>query len=239
MTDVLEVKDLVVFYGDLMILKNVSLTIKEKEIVGLFGPNGHGKTTLLKTVSGLVKPKSGKIFFREEEITKKSPNKIAEMGIVHVPQEAKLWTELTVEENLMLGAYISRAWKKRRENLEIVYNLFPPLKERRNNKCETLSGGERQMLAIGRGLMAMPKLLMLDEPSLGLAPLVRYSLLKKIGEIREEMKVTILLVEQNVAFASKLSDRLYLMENGKIILHGTRNEIISNEYVKKAYLGII
>lgn len=234
----LEVKNLVVFYGDLAILKDVSLNIKEKEIVGLFGPNGHGKTTLLKAISGLVKPKSGKIIFEEKEITKKPPHVIAEMGIVHVPQEARLWPDLTVEENLLLGAYTSKAWKKRKENLEVVYNLFPLIRERKNNKCKTLSGGERQMVAIGRGLMAMPKLLMLDEPSLGLAPIIRHTLLKKISEIREEMGVTILLVEQNVVFTSELSDRLYLMENGKITLHGTRDEVLTNEYVKKAYLGI-
>lgn len=234
----LEVKDLFVSYGDFLVLKNVSLTVKEGEVVGLFGPNGHGKTTLLKTISGLVRPKSGKIIFEGKEITRKPPNKIAEMGIVHIPQEAKLWPELTVEENLILGAYTSRAWRKRKENLEMVYNLFPALKERRNNKCRTLSGGERQMTAIGRGLMAMPKLLMLDEPSLGLAPIIRRTLLEKINEIREEMKVTLLLVEQNVVFASKLSDRLYLMENGKIILQGTRDEILSNEYVRKSYLGV-
>lgn len=233
----LEVENLVVAYGDMLVIKKLSMHVNKGEIVGVMGPNGHGKTTLLKTISGLVKPKSGKIIFEDMDLTKMPPHKIVEMGIVHVPQGAKLWPELTVEENLLLGAYVSSAWKKRQENLEKVYKLFPALKERRDRKCVTLSGGERQMVAIGRGLMSLAKLLMLDEPSLGLAPLVRRALLEKIPEIRDT-GITLLLVEQNLVFASEFSDRLYLMEEGKITLQGSKDEILSNEYVRKAYLGV-
>ena len=233
----LEVKDLVVSYGDMVIIKNVSINVDKDEVVGIFGPNGHGKTTLLKSISGLIKPREGKIIFENEDLEKVPPHKIVERGLIHVPQGAKLWPELAVEENLMLGAYTSTAWKKRDENLEIVYNLFPALKERRKKKCSTLSGGERQMAALGRGLMSSAKLLMLDEPSLGLAPLIRSALLEKIPEIRET-GVTLLLVEQNIVFASEFSDRLYLLENGKISLEGAKDEVLSNDYVRKAYLGI-
>lgn len=233
----LEVKDLVVSYGDMFVIKNLSIHVAKGEIVGIFGPNGHGKTTLLKTISGLIKPKRGKIIFENRDLKKVPPHKIVEMGLIHVPQGAKLWPELTVEENLLLGAYVSRAWKKRKENLEIVYKLFPALKERRNKECSTLSGGERQMVSIGRGLMSSAKLLMLDEPSLGLAPLIRRALLEKIPEIRDT-GVTLLLVEQNIVFASEFSDRLYLIEEGKISLQGSKDEVLSNDYVRKAYLGI-
>jgi branched-chain amino acid transport system ATP-binding protein len=233
----LDVKDLVVTYGDMLIIKNLSMYVNKGEIVGIIGPNGHGKTTLLKAISGLVKPKSGKIFFENVDLTKMPPHKIVELGIVQVPQGAKLWPKLTVEENLLLGAYVSNAWKKRKENLEMVYKLFPALKERRNKLCSTLSGGERQMVAIGRGLMSSAKLLTLDEPSLGLAPLIRRALLEKIPEIRD-MGVTLVLVEQNVVFASEFSDRLYLIEEGKITLQGSKDEVLSNNYVRKAYLGV-
>jgi len=233
----LEIKDLVVSYGNMNIINNVSIHVDKNEVVGIFGPNGHGKTTLLKAISGLIKQKKGKIIFQNEDLEKVPPHKIAEMGLIHVPQGAKLWPELTVEENLRLGAYCPSSWKKRDENLEIIYNLFPALKERRKNKCSTLSGGERQMVALGRGLMSQAKLLMLDEPTLGLAPLIRSALLKKIPEIIDT-GVTLLLVEQNIVFASQFSDRLYLLENGKINLQGSKDEVLSNNYIRKAYLGI-
>jgi len=233
----LEIKDLVVSYGDMNIIKNVSINVEKDEVVGVFGPNGHGKTTLLKTISGLIKPKKGKIIFENKDLEKVPPYKIVEMGLIHVPQGAKLWPELTVEENLILGAYSPSSWRKRDENLEMVYSLFPALKERRENKCLTLSGGERQMAALGRGLMSSAKLLMLDEPTLGLAPLIRRALLEKIPEIRDT-GVTLLLVEQNIVFASEFSNRLYLLENGEISLQGSKDEVLSNDYVRKAYLGI-
>jgi len=234
----LDVKDLIVTYGDILVIKNLSMHVNKGEIVGIIGPNGHGKTTLLRAISGVIKPKSGKIFFENIDITKMPPHKIVELGIVHVPQGAKLWPKLTVEENLLLGAYVSDAWKKRKENLEMVYKLFPALEKRRNKLCSTLSGGERQMVAIGRGLMSSAKLLMLDEPSLGLSPLMRRALLEKIPEIRD-MGVTILLVEQNIVFTSEFSDRLYLIEEGKITLQGSKDEVLSNNYVQKAYLGVM
>lgn len=233
----LEIKDLFVSYGDMNIIKNVSIHVDKDEVVGIFGPNGHGKTTLLKTISGLIKPKEGKIIFESKDLEKVPPHRIVEMGLIHVPQGAKLWPELTVEENLKLGAYSPSSWKKRYENLEVVYNLFPALKERRGKKCLTLSGGERQMAALGRGLMSSAKLLMLDEPTLGLAPLIRRALLEKIPEIRDT-GVTLLLVEQNIVFASEFSDRLYLLENGEISLQGSKDEVLSNDHVRKAYLGI-
>lgn len=233
----LEIKDLFVSYGDMNIIKNVSIHVDKDEVVGIFGPNGHGKTTLLKTISGLIKPKEGKIIFESKDLEKVPPHRIVEMGLIHVPQGAKLWPELTVEENLKLGAYSPSSWKKRYENLEVVYNLFPALKERRGKKCLTLSGGERQMAALGRGLMSSAKLLMLDEPTLGLAPLIRRALLEKIPEIRDT-GVTLLLVEQNIVFASEFSDRLYLLENGEIRLQGSKDEVLSNDHVRKAYLGI-
>lgn len=234
----LTIEDLVVSYGDIVVIRNISLNVDRDEVVGVFGPNGHGKTTLLKAISGLIRPKQGKIFFENKDLVKLSPHKIVEMGLIHVPQGARLWPELTVEENLLLGAYVPSAWKKRDENLEGVYNLFPPLKERRQKKALTLSGGERQMAALGRGLMSSAKLLVLDEPSLGLAPMIRRDLLEKIPEIRET-GVTLLLVEQNIVFASEFSDRLYLIENGRIALQGSKDEILSDDHVKKAYLGII
>jgi branched-chain amino acid transport system ATP-binding protein len=233
----LEIKDLFVSYGDMNIIKNVSIHVDKDEVVGIFGPNGHGKTTLLKTISGLIKPKKGKIIFENKDLEKVQPHEIVELGLIHVPQGAKLWPELTVEENLMLGAYPPSSWKKRYENLEVVYNLFPALKERKGKKSLTLSGGERQMAALGRGLMSSAKLLMLDEPTLGLAPLIRRALLEKIPEIRDT-GVTLLLVEQNIVFASEFSDRLYLLENGEISLQGLKDEVLSNDHVRKAYLGI-
>jgi branched-chain amino acid transport system ATP-binding protein len=234
----LTVNDLVVSYGDMVVIKNVSLNVEEDEVVGIFGPNGHGKTTLLKAISGLIKPKQGQIVFMKNELENSAPHKIVEMGLIHVPQGARLWPELTVEENLLLGAYVPGAWKERGENLEIVYNLFPQLRERKNKKASTLSGGERQMVALGRGLMSSAKLLILDEPTLGLAPIIRRSLLEKIPEIRDT-GVTMLIVEQNIVFASEFSDRLYLIENGRIALQGPKNEVLSNNHVKKAYLGIL
>jgi len=233
----LEIENLFVSYGDMNIIKNISINVEKDEVVGIFGPNGHGKTTLLKTISGLIKPKKGKIIFENKDLEKVPPHKIVEMGLIHVPQGAKLWPELMVEENLVLGAYSPSSWRKRDENLETVYGLFPALKERRHKKCLTLSGGERQMVALGRGLMSSAKLLMLDEPTLGLAPLIRRMLLEKIPEIRDT-GVTLLLVEQNIVFASEFSDRLYLLENGEISLRGSKDEVLSNDHVRKAYLGI-
>jgi len=234
----LEVDSIVVHYGNMVAIDNVSVHVDKNEVVGIFGPNGHGKTTLLKAISGIVKLKKGSIFFEDKDLRKMKPHEIVKMGLIQIPQESRLFPELTVEENLMLGAYSVNAWKKREENLEMVYSLFPLIKERKNNRCLTLSGGERQMVALGRGLMSSAKLLMLDEPSLGLAPVIRQALLKKIPEIRD-LGVTMIIVEQNIVFAAEFSDRLYLLENGKISLQGTRDEVLINDHVRKAYLGIV
>lgn len=233
----LKVNNLIVSYGNMVALNGLSIHVDRSEVVGIFGPNGHGKTTLLKAISGLIKPKKGEIIFEGVDLKKVKPHEIVEMGLIHIPQGSRLFPELSVEENLMLGAYSKAAWIKRKENLEMVYNLFPSLNERRNKKCLTLSGGERQMTALGRGLMASAKMLMLDEPSLGLAPVIRQSLLKKIPEIID-LGVTMIIVEQNIVFASEFSNRLYLLEHGEISMEGSREEVISNDYVRKAYLGI-
>jgi len=233
----LEIDGLVVNYGNMVAIKNVSLHVDKNEVIGIFGPNGHGKSTILKAISGLVKPKEGKIFFEGKDIVNVLPHKRVELGLIQIPQGARLFGELTVEENLVLGAYSPAASRKKEENLEMVYNLFPIIEERRRNICSTLSGGERQMVALGRGLMSSAKLLMLDEPSLGLAPVIRQALLRKIPEIMA-LGVAMIIVEQNIVFASKFSDRLYLLENGEISLKGKKEEVLANSHVRKAYLGI-
>ncbi len=233
----LKVNKINVYYGDLHVLWDVSLEVKEKETVAIVGANCAGKTTLLNTISGILKPRSGEIYFMNERIDKAHPSKIVELGIVQVPEGRQLFPQMTVLENLEMGASVPRAWEKRNETLEWVYQLFPILKERKNQKAGTLSGGEAQMLAIARGLMARPKLLMLDEPSLGLAPKLVLKVFEIIEKIREE-GVSILLVEQNVGHALEISDRGYVLETGRIVLEGESRELLKNEYVKKAYLGL-
>jgi len=233
----LKVEGIDVSYGSLQVLKKVSISVKNNETVGIFGPNGHGKTTLLKAISGLLKPLKGTIKFKDQVISGVPPEKIVNMGLIHVPQGSQLFLDMTVEENLLMGAYRSIAWSKRRENLKSVYQLFPSLKERRNKKSSTLSGGERQMTAIGRGLMSSAELLMLDELTMGLAPKLGWEIINKISEIKET-GIAIILVEQNIAYAAELSERMYLLENGEIKLSGNKGEVLSNKYVQEAYLGI-
>jgi len=233
----LKVEGIDVSYGSLQVLKKVSISVKNNETVGIFGPNGHGKTTLLKAISGLLKPVKGTIKFKDQVISGVPPEKIVNMGLIHVPQGSQLFLDMTVEENLLMGAYRSIAWSKRRENLKSVYQLFPSLKERRNKKSSTLSGGERQMTAIGRGLMSSAELLMLDELTMGLAPKLGWEIINKISEIKET-GIAIILVEQNIAYAAELSERMYLLENGEIKLSGNKGEVLSNKYVQEAYLGI-
>ena len=233
----LEVNQINVFYGDLQALWGVSLRVEEGEKVVLLGSNGAGKTTLLKTISGLLRPKSGEIRFFGERIDRLPPYKIVEKGISHVPEGRRLFPDMTVLENLMLGAYTPEAEKRMGDMLERVYNMFPILRERRNQLAETLSGGEQQMLAIGRALMSNPKLLLLDEPSTGLGPIPMEKVLNVLEQINKE-GVTILLVEQNVHYALKLAERVYLLENGRIVASGSRNEIVKDEKIKKAYIGI-
>jgi len=233
----LEVNNIDVFYGNLQALWDVSFNVEKGEKVVIVGSNGAGKTTTLRTISGLLKPRKGKIVFLGKRVDKMPIHKIVEMGIAHVPEGRRLFPYMTVLENLKMGAYVKRAWEKMDDTLEWIYQLFPRLKERKEQVAGTLSGGERQMLAIARGLMSRPKLLMLDEPSLGLAPKLVLRVFEMINKINEE-GVTILLVEQNVRRALEMADRGYVLETGRIILEGSAGELMENEYVKKAYLGI-
>lgn len=233
----LEIENLEVYYGDLQALWNVSLRVDAGEIVSIVGANGAGKTTLLKTISGLLHPRLGRLKFLGEQIENKSPAQIVEAGISHIPEGRKLFTTLTVLENLELGAYVPRARQKRKETLTYVFQLFPILEERKHQTAGTLSGGEQQMLAIGRGLMALPKLLMLDEPSLGLAPRVVKNMFEVIKEVNQS-GTTILLVEQNISHALGISTRGYVLQNGHIVLEGTGIELLQNIHVRKAYLGL-
>lgn len=233
----LEVDKISAAYGDLQVLRDVSLKVSQGELVSVVGSNGAGKTTLLRTISGLLYPKEGQIKFLDKDISTLKPHKRAALGIAHVMEGRRLFSNLTVEENLKMGAYLSQAWRKRGETFEIVYNLFPILKERRKQLAGTLSGGEQQMLAIGRALMLRPKLLLLDEPSLGIAPKLALSIFDTIKKINETEKVAILLIEQNVLLSLELSKRAYVIENGRIVLKGTSEELLNDPQVKKAYLG--
>ncbi|MEM3745762.1 MAG: ABC transporter ATP-binding protein [Candidatus Bathyarchaeia archaeon] len=215
----------------------MSLSVSEKEIVSIIGANGAGKTTTLKTIAGLLKPVSGEIEFNGSKIHHEPPNKRVELGIAYVPEGRRIFSTLTVTENLELGAYNKRAREKLQDTIEWVYQLFPRLKERANQIAGSLSGGEQQMLAIGRALMSRPKLLMLDEPSLGLAPFVVKALIKAIEDLNNE-GVTMLLVEQNIFYSLKISHRAYVMEKGKVTMHGASNELLNNPSVRASYLGI-
>lgn len=232
----LQVENITVYYGNIQAIKGVTLDIQEGEIVTLIGANGAGKSTLLKTVSGLLKPKEGQILYEGKSIGGKAAQAIVKQGISHVPEGRRIFANMTVEENLQLGAYLRRDRAGIKKDMEQVYELFPRLLERLKQQAGTLSGGEQQMLAMGRALMAKPKLLLLDEPSMGLAPL----LVKTIFRIIEEIKATgttILLVEQNAHLALSIADRAYVMETGRIVLSGTANELNESEQVKMAYLG--
>jgi len=233
----LEVSNLDIFYGKSQALQDISLRVDEKEIVALVGANGAGKTTLLNTISGLLRPASGSVEFLGKRIDRLAPHTIVKLGISHIPEGRRIFTDMTVRENLELGAYISEAWKRRGETLEQIYQLFPLLKERRRQSAGKLSGGERQMLAIGRGLMSSPKLCMFDEPSYGLAP----NLLSEVFEIIERLRehgITILLIEQNVQHTLETADRAYVLENGRIVLEGKGKDLLQEDLVKKAYLGL-
>jgi branched-chain amino acid transport system ATP-binding protein len=234
----LEVEKVNAGYGDLQVLWEVTMKVSKGEIVSVIGSNGAGKTTLLRTIGGIIYPKSGRIIFCDEDVTRLKPHKRAAMGIGHVMEGRRLFPHLTVEENLKMGAYLPHAWNKREETLQIVYELFPILKERRKQVAGTLSGGEQQMLAIARTLMLRPKLLLLDEPSLGVAPKVTLQLFDTIKKINELEGIAILLVEQNTHLALQISTRAYVIENGRLVLEGSSEEIINNAYVKKAYLGM-
>ena len=233
----LEVSNLNVFYGKLQALRDVSLKVSEKEIVALVGANGAGKTTLLNTISGLLRPASGRVEFLSKRIDRLAPHKITKLGICQIPEGRKLFSDMTVGENLEMGAYSSEAWKRKKETIEEVYQLFPVLKERRKQSSSKLSGGERQMVAIGRGLMSSPRLCMFDEPSYGLAPKLFSEVLEVIKHLRER-GITILLNEQNVRNTLEVADRAYVLENGQIVLEGKGKDLLQNEQVKRAYLGL-
>lgn len=233
----LKINNIDVFYGDIQALKKVSLEIKKGEIVCLVGSNAAGKSTTIKTVSGINKIKAGSIEYHGQSIHNMPPNKIVELGVVQIPEGRKLFPFMSVRENLELGAYPLKARKCRKETLEMVFEMFPRLKERETQLAGSLSGGEQQMAAIGRGLMAKPEFLMFDEPSLGLAPVMVQKVFEIIKEINKQ-GITILLVEQNVKHSLKIANRGYVLETGKIVLEGKGEELLDNEYLKKAYLGI-
>lgn len=233
----LQVDSVDMYYGDLQALFGVSLYIKEKEIISIVGSNGAGKTTMINVISGMLCCSSGKIEFLGKRIDRLPPHKIVEEGIVQIPEGRQLFPKMNVIENLEMGAYTREARTKIEENLEMVLGLFPILKERKDQLAGSLSGGEQQMLAIGRALMARPKLLMLDEPSLGLAPMMVRQVFVTVKSINE-FGTTILLVEQNVFNSLSISDRGYVLENGRIVMEGEGKEILENEKIKEAYLGI-
>jgi branched-chain amino acid transport system ATP-binding protein len=230
----LKVSNLAVSYGDAMALQGVSFEVRRGSVTVLLGANGAGKSTVLKTISGLVPVREGEITFDGERLDRLAPHRIAALGIAHVPEGRRIFPGMSVAEHLTLGAFVARA--ARAQKLEEVYALFPRLKERAGQAAGTLSGGEQQMLAIGRGLMMSPRLLMLDEPSLGLAPLLVKEVFEAIGKIRRE-GVTLLLVEQNTKLALSIGDDAYILQNGKVLMQGPCAELLHNDAVKRAYLG--
>jgi branched-chain amino acid transport system ATP-binding protein len=234
---VLDVRGLRVVYGDMLAVEDVSLTIEAGEIVTVLGSNGAGKTTTINTISGLVRPAAGEVWFDGERIDRLAAHRIVELGVAQVPEGRRLWPELTVFEALDLGAYARRARDRQAETLAEVLELFPRLAKRRDQLCGTLSGGEQQMVAIGRALMSRPTLLMLDEPSLGLAPILLETVFEAIERVRSA-GTTVLLVEQNVNEALEIADRGYVLETGRVVTSGTSAELLSDEGVRMAYLGI-
>jgi branched-chain amino acid transport system ATP-binding protein len=232
----LKIEDINVYYGNIHALKGVSLDINEGEIMTLIGANGAGKSTLLKTISGLLKPKNGNILFEGQPISGKVAQAIVKQGLSHVPEGRRVFANMSVEENLELGAYLRKDKQGIKDDFEKVYNLFPRLLERRKQMSGTLSGGEQQMLAMGRALMARPKLLLLDEPSMGLAPLLVKTIFRIIEEINKS-GTTILLVEQNANMALSIADRAYVIETGKIVLSGSSDELNQSDQIRMAYLG--
>jgi branched-chain amino acid transport system ATP-binding protein len=236
MNDLLKVSDLNAGYGKVPVLHNVELRVAEGEVVAVIGPNGAGKSTLLKTISGLIEPYSGQITFAGERYEGAAPHDVTQAGISHVPEGGRLFANMSVEENLLMGGYGNREGL-RSGVLEEVYEIFPVLRERRHQLAKTLSGGERQMLAIGRGLTARPKLLMLDEPSLGLAPKLVDAIYEKLHALRE-LGLTVLLVEQNTGYALDLAERGYVLENGHIVMEGTGDALAHDDHVRECYLGL-
>lgn len=233
----LEIQNINCFYGNVQALWDVSLKVEKAEIVALLGANGAGKTTLLNTITGFVKPASGHVTYMGKSLDGVPCHCIMEMGIAYLPEGGRIFPDMSIKENLEMGVYPKSMWKTRKENMARVFELFPKLKERQKQLASTLSGGEKQMLAMARGLMSNPKLCLFDELSYGLAPIIVTEVFRIVKSLREQ-GITVLLVEQNVKQSLEIADRAYVLENGRVALHGPCCELIDNDYVKKAYLGL-
>lgn len=238
MTDMamLEIKDIEVYYGMIQAIKGISFEVNEGEVIALIGANGAGKTTTLHTITGLLSPKKGSVIFEGKDITKVPAHKIVSLGIAHVPEGRRVFAELTVYENLKMGAYTRKDKDEIEKTLEMVYKRFPRLEERKNQLAGTLSGGEQQMLAMGRALMSHPKIIVMDEPSMGLSPILVNEIFDIIQEVSKS-GTTVLLVEQNAKKALSIADRAYVLETGKIVLEGDAKVLMNDDSIKKAYLG--
>jgi branched-chain amino acid transport system ATP-binding protein len=234
----LQVDNIDVYYGDVQVLRGVTLDVQEKELVAVIGANGAGKTTLIKSISGLLKPRKGSVFFEGKRIDNIAANKVVARGIVQVPEGRLLFPEMTVRENLEMGGYLLNNNQVLNELMQSVYKLFPVLREREKQIAGTMSGGEQQMVAIGRALMSEPKMIMFDEPSLGLAPKLVESIFEMVVRINKELGITVLLVEQNVQHSCQISDRAFVIENGQVVLQGSGGDMLENEHVRRAYLGL-
>jgi branched-chain amino acid transport system ATP-binding protein len=234
----LQVDGIDVYYGDVQVLKGVTLDVQEKELVAVIGANGAGKTTLIKTISSLMRPRKGSILFDGKRIDNIDANKVVARGIVQVPEGRLLFPEMTVRENLEMGGYLLNSSQLLNERLQSVYELFPVLCEREKQIAGTMSGGEQQMVAVGRALMSSPKMIMFDEPSLGLAPKLVQSIFEMVVRINKELGITVLLVEQNVQHSCQISDRAFVIENGQVVLQGSGPDMLENDHVRRAYLGL-
>ena len=234
----LKVSNLKVKLGEIIILKDISLDLKKGEKIGIIGPNGHGKTTTMKTILGIFDPLDGQILFNDDKINGLDSGEIVEKGITLVPEGGHLFPEMTVKENLLLGAYNSRANKKKNEMLELVYDIFPKLKKISGQLCNTLSGGENRMVSVGRGLMSSPEILILDEPTLGLAPNLVEDMKNKLIKINKRLGISMILTDENMDLIEEFSDRVYFLENGEIKIEGSPKEVLTNKYVKETFLGL-
>jgi branched-chain amino acid transport system ATP-binding protein len=233
----LDIQNIDVYYGDVQVIFDLSLNVKKGEVVSIIGGNGAGKSTLLRTISGLMEPRTGRIHFQGTPVQAKPPEEIVDCGIVHVPEGRRLFSLMTVRDNLIVGGYNRRANRATEQTIQNVYEMLPRLRERENQLAMTLSGGEQQMVAIGRGLMALPHLLMLDEPSLGLAPILIRNIFETVRKIADQ-GTTVLLVEQDVKHSLSLSDRGYVLEHGRVVMEGRAKDLMDDPHVKEAYLGI-
>ena len=232
----LEIKDLEVYYGVIQAIKGVSFEVNQGEVIALIGANGAGKTTILKTITGLLSPKNGSVIFEGKDITKIPAHKIVSLGMAHVPEGRRVFADLSVLENLKMGAFTRKDKNEINESLQKVYARFPRLEERKNQRAGTLSGGEQQMLAMGRALMSNPKIILMDEPSMGLSPILVNEIFDIIQSVSKS-GTTVLLVEQNAKKALSIADRAYVLETGNIVLDGNANDLLNNDSIKKAYLG--